>query len=80
MISNVGDSRAVMGTRDHDGHLTALQLTVDLKPNLPGILTLFLCLLLPGPPTGVPIEYGSRISFSCHWVNGNIVVLLICKI
>ncbi|WOH15320.1 hypothetical protein DCAR_0934857 [Daucus carota subsp. sativus] len=35
VISNVGDSRAVMGTRDQDGHLTALQLTVDLKPNLP---------------------------------------------
>lgn len=38
MISNVGDSRAVMGTRDKDDHLTAIQLTVDLKPNLPGIL------------------------------------------
>ena len=50
MISNVGDSRAVMGTRDQDGHLTALQLTVDLKPNLPGNSTLSLCLLLPNFP------------------------------
>ncbi|KAK1372653.1 PPM-type phosphatase domain-containing protein [Heracleum sosnowskyi] len=35
VISNVGDSRAVMGSRDKDDHLTAIQLTVDLKPNLP---------------------------------------------
>ena len=39
MISNVGDSRAVMGTRDENDLLTAIQLTVDLKPNLPGIFT-----------------------------------------
>ncbi|MCD9560234.1 putative protein phosphatase 2C 33 [Datura stramonium] len=35
VIGNVGDSRAVLGTRDKDGSLTAVQLTVDLKPNLP---------------------------------------------
>ncbi|WOG83035.1 hypothetical protein DCAR_0102209 [Daucus carota subsp. sativus] len=35
VISNVGDSRAVMGTRDENDLLTAIQLTVDLKPNLP---------------------------------------------
>ncbi|KAG0487624.1 hypothetical protein HPP92_009719 [Vanilla planifolia] len=35
MIGNVGDSRAVLGTRDHDGNLVAVQLTTDLKPNLP---------------------------------------------
>ncbi|KAH7689216.1 Protein-serine/threonine phosphatase protein [Dioscorea alata] len=35
VIGNVGDSRAVMGTRDMDNNLVAVQLTVDLKPNLP---------------------------------------------
>ncbi|KAF5445141.1 hypothetical protein F2P56_034213 [Juglans regia] len=36
VIANVGDSRAVMGTRDIDNSLIATQLTVDLKPDLPG--------------------------------------------
>ncbi|KAL0358772.1 UNVERIFIED_CONTAM: putative protein phosphatase 2C 33 [Sesamum angustifolium] len=36
VIGNVGDSRAVLGTRDENNSLTAVQLTVDLKPNLPG--------------------------------------------
>lgn len=35
VIGNVGDSRAVLGTRDHKDSLVAVQLTVDLKPNLP---------------------------------------------
>uniref|UniRef100_A0A7N0U7F8 protein-serine/threonine phosphatase n=1 Tax=Kalanchoe fedtschenkoi TaxID=63787 RepID=A0A7N0U7F8_KALFE len=35
VIGNVGDSRAVLGTRDADDSLIAVQLTVDLKPNLP---------------------------------------------
>ncbi|KAF3796858.1 putative protein phosphatase 2C 66 [Nymphaea thermarum] len=35
VIGNVGDSRAILGTRDEDGTLCAVQLTVDLKPNLP---------------------------------------------
>ncbi|KAI4344984.1 hypothetical protein L6164_012154 [Bauhinia variegata] len=35
VIGNVGDSRAILGTRDHNGSLTAVQLTIDLKPNLP---------------------------------------------
>lgn len=35
VIGNVGDSRAVLGTRDEDDFLVAVQLTVDLKPNLP---------------------------------------------
>ncbi|KAL8462015.1 hypothetical protein ACS0TY_033192 [Phlomoides rotata] len=35
IIGNVGDSRAVLGTRDNDNALVAIQLTVDLKPNLP---------------------------------------------
>nr|GMC70770.1 probable protein phosphatase 2C 33 [Ipomoea batatas]GMC77196.1 probable protein phosphatase 2C 33 [Ipomoea batatas] len=35
IIGNVGDSRAVMGTRDKDNSLTAVQLTVDLKPSIP---------------------------------------------
>ncbi|KAL4302681.1 hypothetical protein GQ457_10G015310 [Hibiscus cannabinus] len=35
VIGNVGDSRAVLGTRNKHNSLTAVQLTVDLKPNLP---------------------------------------------
>ncbi|KAK1274424.1 putative protein phosphatase 2C 66 [Acorus gramineus] len=35
VIGNVGDSRAVLGTRDKDNSLVAVQLTVDLKPDLP---------------------------------------------
>ncbi|CAL0328060.1 unnamed protein product [Lupinus luteus] len=35
IIGNVGDSRAVMGTRAKDDSIVAVQLTVDLKPNLP---------------------------------------------
>ncbi|KAJ8621136.1 hypothetical protein MRB53_029665 [Persea americana] len=35
VIGNVGDSRAVLGTRDKDNSMIAVQLTVDLKPNLP---------------------------------------------
>ncbi|CAA3019607.1 probable protein phosphatase 2C 33 [Olea europaea var. sylvestris] len=35
VIGNVGDSRAVLGTRDENNSLIAVQLTVDLKPNLP---------------------------------------------
>ncbi|XP_052185768.1 probable protein phosphatase 2C 33 isoform X1 [Diospyros lotus] len=35
VIGNVGDSRAVLGTRDKDDSLIAVQLTVDLKPSLP---------------------------------------------
>lgn len=35
VVANVGDSRAVLATTDDDGNLVPLQLTVDLKPNLP---------------------------------------------
>ncbi|KAH7443393.1 hypothetical protein KP509_02G032600 [Ceratopteris richardii] len=35
IIGNVGDSRAVLGTRAADNTLLAVQLTVDLKPNIP---------------------------------------------
>lgn len=40
VIGNVGDSRAVLGMRDEDDSLVAVQLTVDLKPNLPSTLLL----------------------------------------
>ncbi|CAH9125147.1 unnamed protein product [Cuscuta epithymum] len=36
VIGNLGDSRAVICTRDDSDQLVAEQLTVDLKPNLPG--------------------------------------------
>ncbi|KAI3810137.1 hypothetical protein L1987_19747 [Smallanthus sonchifolius] len=35
IIGNLGDSRAVLATRDDNNGLIAVQLTVDLKPNLP---------------------------------------------
>ncbi|XVE89202.1 hypothetical protein DITRI_Ditri19aG0131700 [Diplodiscus trichospermus] len=35
VIGNVGDSRAVLAVRDKDDSLIAIQLTVDLKPDLP---------------------------------------------
>lgn len=35
IIGNVGDSRAILCTRDKTNSLVAVQLTVDLKPNLP---------------------------------------------
>ncbi|XP_072953303.1 probable protein phosphatase 2C 33 [Typha angustifolia] len=35
VIANVGDSRAVLGTKDQNNCLVAVQLTEDLKPNLP---------------------------------------------
>ncbi|OAY76580.1 putative protein phosphatase 2C 74 [Ananas comosus] len=38
LIGNLGDSRAVLGTRDQRNRLTAVQLTVDLKPDLPAEL------------------------------------------
>eukprot|EP01018_Ginkgo_biloba_P025465 Gb_31485 [translate_table: standard] len=39
VIGNVGDSRAVLATRHEDNTLAAVQLTVDLKPNLPNHLS-----------------------------------------
>jgi serine/threonine protein phosphatase PrpC len=35
VIANVGDSRAVLATTSDHGSVTAVQLTVDFKPNLP---------------------------------------------
>ncbi|XAR68756.1 Phosphoprotein phosphatase [Bertholletia excelsa] len=35
VVANLGDSRAVLGTRDEKDQLIPVQLTVDLKPNLP---------------------------------------------
>lgn len=34
-MGNIGDSRAIMGTKDSNDALVAIQLTVDLKPDLP---------------------------------------------
>lgn len=47
MLGNVGDSRAVLGTRGEDGALVAVQLTVDLKPSIPGHLPSLLSMVLP---------------------------------
>ncbi|KAL4189549.1 hypothetical protein AMTRI_Chr08g207670 [Amborella trichopoda] len=35
VIANLGDSRAILCTRDDNNKMVPLQLTVDLKPNLP---------------------------------------------
>eukprot|EP00250_Pteridium_aquilinum_P012986 c21063_g2_i1 orf=279-1550(-) len=35
ILGNVGDSRAILGSTAEDGSLVAIQLTVDLKPNVP---------------------------------------------
>ncbi|PKA64854.1 putative protein phosphatase 2C 73 [Apostasia shenzhenica] len=35
LVANLGDSRAILGTRDEKNKLVPVQLTVDLKPNLP---------------------------------------------
>ena len=43
VIGNVGDSRAVLATRDKDSSLIAIQLTVDLKPDLPGLSLSLTC-------------------------------------
>lgn len=45
VIGNVGDSRAVLGTRNINNYITAVQLTVDLKPNLPGEFASVSCCL-----------------------------------
>ncbi|KAL8511017.1 hypothetical protein ACS0TY_017735 [Phlomoides rotata] len=34
-IGNIGDSRAIMGSKDSNESIVAIQLTVDLKPDLP---------------------------------------------
>lgn len=50
----IGDSRAIMGSKDSNDSMVAIQLTVDLKPDLPSMtliieifgLMFFLCLNL----------------------------------
>ena len=45
VVGNVGDSRAILAKRHEDGTtLVVEQLTVDLKPDVPG--TPFICLIL----------------------------------
>lgn len=41
-VGNNGDSRAVLGTRDQDDSHIAVQLTVDLKPNLLGMSLVYI--------------------------------------
>lgn len=37
-MGNIGDSRAVLGTKDENtGEVMAIQITVDLKPDLPSM-------------------------------------------
>ncbi|RAL41081.1 hypothetical protein DM860_008779 [Cuscuta australis] len=52
IVGNIGDSRAILATRDKDNSLMAVQLTVDLKPNLPSLsLSFFLSSSLPNMKT-----------------------------
>lgn len=37
-MGNIGDSRAIMGSKDSNDSMVAIQLTVDLKPDLPSVL------------------------------------------
>jgi hypothetical protein len=46
VIGNLGDSRAILGTRDSNNRLMPVQLTVDLKPNVPS-MTFFLIVFFP---------------------------------
>lgn len=49
VIGNVGDSRAVLAMRNKDNSLVPIQLTVDLKPDLPSLflpLSIYLSLSL----------------------------------
>ncbi|XLS77616.1 hypothetical protein HN51_061841 [Arachis hypogaea] len=34
-MSNIGDSRAIMGSNDSNDSMVTIQLTIDLKPDLP---------------------------------------------
>lgn len=37
-MGNIGDSRAILGSKDSKDSMVAIQLTVDLKPDLPSIM------------------------------------------
>jgi hypothetical protein len=43
IIANLGDSRAVLCTRDSKDRPVSVQLTTDLKPDLPGQILNFSC-------------------------------------
>ena len=36
-MGNIGDSRAILGSKDTNDSMVAIQLTVDLKPDLPSM-------------------------------------------
>lgn len=36
-MGNIGDSRAILGSKDNNDSMVAIQLTVDLKPDLPSM-------------------------------------------
>jgi hypothetical protein len=42
-VSNLGDSRIIMGSQGEDGKMVATQISVDLKPDLPGKAMHALC-------------------------------------
>ncbi|KAK6144968.1 hypothetical protein DH2020_021788 [Rehmannia glutinosa] len=57
IIGNVGDSRAVLGTRNENNSLTAVQLTVDLKPNLPAHLHALLYVSCPSVSPSLTVTF-----------------------
>ena len=36
-MGSIGDSRAILGSKDSNDTMVAIQLTVDLKPDLPSM-------------------------------------------
>lgn len=47
-MGNIGDSRAILGSKDSNDSMVATQLTVDLKPDLPSMPNIFLQSFFPG--------------------------------
>lgn len=46
----IGDSRAIMGSKDSNDSMVAVQLTVDLKPDLPSRSYALICRYFGGLP------------------------------
>lgn len=77
MIANLGDSRAVLCTRGIKDILVPVQLTVDLKPNLPSeffSLSVFLVIILPMGEGGC-IEFNYLYSFSYFAISWYVVII-----
>lgn len=45
-MGSIGDSRAIMASNDSNNSLVAIQLTVDLKPDLPSKILQYFSILV----------------------------------